>query len=142
MHFIGIGGIGMSGIAEILINLGYEVSGSDLRESEQTRRLAMLGARIFIGHYPSNIEDYNVVVSSSAISPSNPEIIEARKRRIPIIHRAEMLAELVRLKHGIGVAGTHGKTTTSSLLACLLYHGGINPTAIVGGKELNFGSNA
>jgi len=142
MHFIGIGGIGMSGIAEILINLGYEVSGSDLRESEQTRRLAMLGARIFIGHYPSNIEDYNVVVSSSAISPSNPEIIEARKRRIPIIHRAEMLAELVRLKHGIGVAGTHGKTTTSSLLACLLYHGGINPTAIVGGKVLNFGSNA
>jgi len=142
MHFIGIGGIGMSGIAEILINLGYAVSGSDLRESEQTRRLSMLGARIFIGHYPSNIEDYNVVVSSSAISPSNPEIIEARKRRIPIIHRAEMLAELVRLKHGIGVAGTHGKTTTSSLLACLLYHGGINPTAIVGGKVLNFGSNA
>ncbi len=142
MHFIGIGGIGMSGIAEILINLGYEVSGSDLRESEQTKRLAVLGARIFIGHFPSNIEDYNVVVTSSAIGSSNPEIIEARKRRIPIIHRAEMLAELVRLKHGIGVAGTHGKTTTSSLLACLLYHGGVNPTAVVGGKVLNFGSNA
>lgn len=142
MHFIGIGGIGMSGIAEILINLGYEVSGSDLRESEQTRRLAALGAKIFIGHYPSNIGNYSVVVSSSAISPSNPEIIEARKRKIPIIHRSEMLAELVRLKHGVGVAGTHGKTTTSSMLAYVLYHGGINPTSVIGGKVLNFGTNA
>ncbi len=142
MHFIGIGGIGMSGIAEILINLGYEVSGSDLRESEQTRRLAALGAKIYIGHYPSNIENYNVVVTSSAISPNNPEMIEARNRKIPIIHRSEMLAELVRLKHGIGVAGTHGKTTTSSMLAYVLYHGGINPTSVVGGKVLNFGTNA
>ena len=142
MHFIGIGGIGMSGIAEILINLGYEVSGSDLRESEQTRRLGSMGAKIFIGHYPSNIEDYHVVVTSSAIVPSNPELIEARKRKIPVIHRSEMLAELVRLKHGIGVAGTHGKTTTSSLLSYVLYHGGMNPTAVIGGKVLNFESNA
>jgi len=142
MHFIGIGGIGMSGIAEILINLGYEVSGSDLRESEQTKRLESLGATVFVGHGPSNIKDYNVVVTSTAIDQSNSELIEAKKRNIPIIHRSEMLAELVRLKHGIGVAGTHGKTTTSSMLAYLLYHGGINPTAVIGGKVLNFGSNA
>ncbi len=142
MHFIGIGGIGMSGIAELLLNMGYEVSGSDLRESEQTRRLAELGAEIFIGHYPSNIKDYNVVVTSSAIEKTNPEIIEARKRRIPIIHRSEMLAEIVRLKHGIGVAGTHGKTTTSSLLAYVLDKGGMNPAAAIGGKVFDFGSNA
>ncbi len=132
----------MSGIAEILINLGYEVSGSDLRESERTDRLKALGAEIFTGHFPSNIKDYNVVVTSSAIDPTNPEIIEARKRNIPIIHRAEMLAELVRLKHGIGVAGTHGKTTTSSMLASVLSDGAMNPTAIIGGKVLNFDSNA
>lgn len=132
----------MSGIAEILVNMGYEVSGSDLRESEQTRHLQNIGVRIFLGHYPSNIYDYNVIVTSSAISNSNPEIIEAKKRMIPIIHRSEMLAELVRLKHGIGVAGTHGKTTTSSMLAYVLFHGGINPTAVIGGKVLNFGSNA
>ena len=142
MHFVGIGGIGMSGIAEILINMGYDVSGSDLRESEQTRHLEEMGARIFIGHYPSNIYDYNVVVTSSAINNSNPEIIEAKNRMIPIIHRSEMLAELMRLKHGIGVSGTHGKTTTSSMLAYTLFHGGVNPTAVIGGKVLNFGSNA
>ncbi len=142
MHFIGIGGIGMSGIAEILINLGYEVSGSDLRASEQTRRLEQLGAAIYTGHAPSNIRDYHVVVTSSAIDFSNPEIIEAKKRRIPIIHRSEMLAELVRLKHGIGIAGTHGKTTTSSMLASVLSDSGMNPTAIIGGKVFNFGSNA
>lgn len=142
LHFIGIGGIGMSGIAEILINLGYEVSGSDLSESEQTRRLREMGATVYQGHFPSNIEDYHVVVTSTAIDPTNPELIEARKRNIPIIHRSEMLAELVRLKHGIGVAGTHGKTTTSSMLAYLLDHGKINPTAVIGGKVLNFGSNA
>ncbi len=142
MHFIGIGGIGMSGIAEILINLGYEVSGSDLKSSEQTRRLESLGAKIYQGHFPSNISDYHVVVTSSAIDPNNPEIIEARKRRIPIIHRSEMLAELVRLKHGIGIAGTHGKTTTSSMLATVLSDAGMNPTAIIGGKVFNFGSNA
>ncbi len=142
MHFIGIGGIGMSGIAEILINLGYDVSGSDLRESEQTKRLQSLGATIYHGHYPSNIQDYHVVVSSTAIDSSNPEIIEARKRKIPIIHRSEMLAELVRLKHGIGVAGTHGKTTTSSVLSYVLWAGGINPTSIIGGKVFDFESNA
>jgi len=142
MHFIGIGGIGMSGIAEILINLGYEVSGSDLKSSEQTKRLESLGAKVFLGHFPSNITDYHVVVTSSAIDLSNPEIIEAKKRNIPIIHRSEMLAELVRLKHGIGVAGTHGKTTTSSMLASVLSDGGMNPTAVIGGKVFNFGSNA
>jgi UDP-N-acetylmuramate--alanine ligase len=142
MHFIGIGGIGMSGIAEILVNLGYEVSGSDLKASEQTKRLESLGVTVYMGHFPSNIQDYHVVVTSSAIDLTNPEIIEARKRKIPIIHRSEMLAELVRLKHGIGIAGTHGKTTTSSLLASVLFDAGINPTAIIGGKVLNFGSNA
>ncbi|HOP63764.1 MAG TPA: UDP-N-acetylmuramate--L-alanine ligase [Spirochaetota bacterium] len=142
MHFIGIGGIGMSGIAEILINLGYEVSGSDLKPSDQTKRLESLGAKVCIGHFPSNIRDYNVVITSSAIDLSNPEIIEAKKRKIPIIHRSEMLAELVRLKHGIGVAGTHGKTTTSSMLASVLSDGGLNPTAIIGGKVFNFESNA
>ena len=142
MHFIGIGGVGMSGIAEILINMGYSVSGSDLRESENTKRLSSKGAKIFIGHFPSNIEDYNVVVTSTAVDPNNPEVVEARKRKIPVIHRSEMLAELVRLKHGIGVAGTHGKTTTSSMLAYVLYHGALNPTSVIGGKVLNFGSNA
>ncbi|MBN1498265.1 MAG: UDP-N-acetylmuramate--L-alanine ligase [Spirochaetes bacterium] len=142
MHFIGIGGIGMSGIAEILINLGYEVSGSDLVESDQTRRLASMGARIFIGHSAANVGDYHVVVTSSAINPVNPELIEARKRRIPVIHRSEMLAELVRMKHGIGVAGTHGKTTITSMLSYVLFHGGMNPTAVVGGKVLNFNTNA
>ena len=132
----------MSGIAEILINLGYEVSGSDLVESDQTRRLASLGAAVVIGHYPSNIKDYHVVVTSSAIKPDNPELIEARNRRIPVIHRAEMLAELVRMKYGIGVAGTHGKTTITSMLSFVLYHGGIKPTAVVGGKVLNFNTNA
>ncbi|MBN2158279.1 MAG: UDP-N-acetylmuramate--L-alanine ligase [Spirochaetes bacterium] len=142
MHFIGIGGIGMSGIAEILINLGYEVSGSDLVESDQTRRLGSLGAKIFIGHRSSNITDCHVVVTSSAIAGSNPELVEARKRGIPVIHRSEMLAELIRMKHGIGVAGTHGKTTITSMLSYVLYHGGINPTAVVGGKVLNFNTNA
>ncbi|MFC1669563.1 UDP-N-acetylmuramate--L-alanine ligase [Spirochaetota bacterium] len=142
MHFIGIGGIGMSGIAEILINLGYDVSGSDLTKSEQTLHLESKGAKVFIGHKPANIDDYCVVVTSSAIDPGNPEINEARKRKIPIIHRSEMLAELVRLKHGIGVAGTHGKTTISSILSYVLYKGELNPTAVIGGKVLNFESNA
>ena len=143
MHFIGIGGAGMCGIAEILINLGYQVSGSDLKESDVTRRLASLGAKIFIGHFPSNVEDCNVVITSTAVNLiNNPEVVEARSRRIPVIHRSEMLAELVRLKHGIGVAGTHGKTTTSSMLAHLLWSCGMNPTSVIGGKVLNFGTNA
>ena len=118
MHFIGIGGIGMSGIAEILINLGYEVSGSDLRKSEQTERLGKLGAKVFIGHAASNIGDYHVVVTSSAINPANPELLEARARKIPVIHRSEMLAELVRLKHGIGVRGPTSTTTSSPPRTC------------------------
>jgi UDP-N-acetylmuramate--alanine ligase len=143
MHFIGIGGAGMCGIAEILINLGYEVSGSDLKESDTTRRLASMGAKIFIGHFPSNIGDYHVVITSTAINMiANPEVIEAHNRKIPVIHRSEMLAELVRLKHGIGIAGTHGKTTTSSMMAHLLWNCGMNPTTVIGGKVLNFGSNA
>ncbi|OHD65523.1 MAG: UDP-N-acetylmuramate--L-alanine ligase [Spirochaetes bacterium RBG_13_51_14] len=142
MHFIGIGGIGMSGIAEILINMGYDVSGSDLTESVQTRRLVSLGAKVFIGHRLSNIGDHHVVITSSAISPGNPELIEARKRGIPVIHRSEMLAELVRMKYGIGVAGTHGKTTITSMLSYVLYHGGMHPTAVVGGTVLNFNTNA
>ncbi|MDA3899827.1 MAG: Mur ligase domain-containing protein, partial [Spirochaetes bacterium] len=142
MHFIGIGGVGMSGIAEILINLGYTVTGSDLRESDITRHLEEVGAKVFVGHYASNVTDQNVVITSTAIDPLNPEIIEARKRSIPLIHRSEMLAELVRLKHGIGVAGTHGKTTTSSMLSSVLWSCKIKPTSIIGGKVLNFGSNA
>jgi UDP-N-acetylmuramate--alanine ligase len=142
MHFIGIGGVGMSGIAEILINLGYEVSGSDLKKSVITEKLRSKGAKIYIGHSADNIKDYNVVVTSSAIDLNNPEIIESKKRKISIIHRSEMLAELVRLKHGIGVAGTHGKTTTSSILSWLLSFGDLNPTAVIGGEVLNFGSNA
>lgn len=142
MHFIGIGGVGMSGIAEILVNLGFEVSGSDLRESETTRRLQSQGVKIYVGHYASNIGDCNVVITSTAIDINNPEILEARSRKIPIIHRSAMLAELVRLKHGIGVAGTHGKTTTSSMLSSVLWSCGVNPTSIIGGKVLNFGSNA
>ncbi len=142
MHFIGIGGVGMSGIAEILVGLGFSVSGSDLRESDTTKRLRELGVAVYTGHSASNIADYNVVITSSAIDTTNPEIIEARRRNIPIIHRSEMLAELVRLKHGIGVAGTHGKTTTSSMLSSVLWSCGIKPTSIIGGKVLNFGSNA
>jgi UDP-N-acetylmuramate--alanine ligase len=142
MHFIGIGGVGMSGIAEILVGLGFKVSGSDLRESDTTRRLQSLGVTVYIGHSASNISNYNVIITSSAIDLSNPEIVEAKRRHIPIIHRSEMLAELVRLKHGIGVAGTHGKTTTSSMLSSVLWSCGVNPTSIVGGKVLNFGSNA
>ncbi len=132
----------MSGIAEILINLGYEVSGSDLAESDQTRRLVSLGASVFKGHAASNIKDYHVVVTSSAIKQDNPELIEARRKGITVIHRSEMLAGLVRMKYGIGIAGTHGKTTITSMLSYVLYHGGIKPTAVVGGKVLNFNTNA
>jgi UDP-N-acetylmuramate--alanine ligase len=142
IHFLGIGGAGMSAIAEVLISLGFKVSGSDIQESGTTKRLASLGAKIFIGHSPSNMGDYDVVVTSSAIGADNPELLEAKKKRIPVIHRSEMLAELVRQKQGIGVAGTHGKTTTSSLLSYVLHCGGLNPTAIIGGKVLNFDSNA
>ncbi len=142
IHFVGVGGIGMSGIAEVLLNLGYAVSGSDLKESDITRRLASLGGRIQRGHAAANVEDVDVVVISSAVRKDNPEVVEARRRKIPIIPRAEMLAELMRLKNGIAVAGSHGKTTTTSMAAHLLAHAGLDPTAVVGGKVNSFGSNA
>ena len=142
IHFVGIGGIGMSGIAEVLLNLGYPVSGSDLKESETTRRLASLGGRVRIGHAAENVADADVVVTSSAVRRGNPEVVEARARKIPVIPRAEMLAELMRLKHGIAIAGSHGKTTTTSMAAHLLAHAGLDPTAVVGGKVNAFGSNA
>jgi UDP-N-acetylmuramate--alanine ligase len=142
IHFVGIGGIGMSGIAEVLLNLGYRVSGSDLKESDITRRLAVLGGVVYRGHAPSNVTDVDVVVTSSAVRRENPEVVEARARKIPVIPRAEMLAELMRLKHGIAIAGSHGKTTTTSMAAHLLAHAGLDPTAVVGGKVNTFGSNA
>ncbi|HET7823903.1 MAG TPA: UDP-N-acetylmuramate--L-alanine ligase [Anaeromyxobacter sp.] len=142
IHFVGIGGIGMSGIAEVLLNLGYAVSGSDLKESDLTRRLASLGGRIAKGHAAENLADVDVVVTSSAVRKDNPEVVEARRRKVPVIARAEMLAELMRLKYGVAIAGTHGKTTTTSMAAHLLAHAGLDPTAVVGGKVNTFGSNA
>ena len=142
IHFVGIGGIGMSGIAEVLLNLGYPVTGSDLRRSETTARLESLGARCFVGHAEANVGAADVVVTSSAVRRDNPEVVEARRRAIPVIPRAEMLAELMRLKYGVAVAGSHGKTTTTSMIAHLLAAGGLDPTAVVGGKLNNLGSNA
>lgn len=142
VHFVGIGGIGMSGIAEILHNLNYEVTGSDIKESDTTRRLRSLGIKVFIGHDPENLGQPHVVVISSAVSPDNPEIIAARQRAIPVIPRAEMLAELGRLKYAILVAGAHGKTTTTSFLATILAEGGLDPTVVIGGKLKAIGSNA
>jgi UDP-N-acetylmuramate--alanine ligase len=142
IHLVGIGGIGMSGIAEVLLNLGYAVSGSDLKASETTRRLAGLGGRIALGHAAENLEAVDVVVISSAVRRDNPEVVEARARKIPVIARAEMLAELMRLKYGVAIAGSHGKTTTTSMAAHLLAHAGLDPTAVVGGKVNGFGSNA
>ena len=143
IHFVGIGGIGMSGIAELLLNLGYRVSGSDLRRSETTDRLASLGANIAFGHAAENVPaDGHVVVISSAVRPGNPEVLEAQRRKIPVIPRAEMLAELMRMKYGIAIAGTHGKTTTTSMVATVLASAGWDPTAVVGGKLNSLGSNA
>ena len=142
VHFIGIGGIGMSGIAEILLNLGMRVSGSDLRRGPITDRLAQLGATIYEGHQAENLGDATVVVTSSAVSPSNPEVQQARANKVPVIQRAEMLAELMRLKYGIAVAGMHGKTTTTSMVASVLTAGGLDPTVIVGGRVDALGSNA
>ncbi len=141
-HFIGIGGIGMSGIAEVLLSLGFQVSGSDLRRSSVTDRLAQLGAAIYEGHQGSNVEGATVVVTSSAVSATNPEVVEARARKIPVIQRAEMLAELMRLKYGIAIAGMHGKTTTTSMVAAVLAAGGLDPTVVVGGRVDALGSNA
>jgi UDP-N-acetylmuramate--alanine ligase len=142
VHFIGIGGIGMSGIAEILLNLRYPVSGSDLRRSAVTERLATLGATVFEGHAAANVVGASVVVVSSAVNERNPEVVEARARKIPVIQRAEMLAELMRLKYGIAVAGMHGKTTTTSMVASVLTAGGLDPTVVVGGRVDAMGSNA
>jgi UDP-N-acetylmuramate--alanine ligase len=141
-HFIGIGGIGMSGIAEILLNLEMRVSGSDLRRSPVTERLAALGATIYEGHEAANVAGATVVVTSSAVSKSNPEVVEAHARKIPVIPRAEMLAELMRLKYGIAIAGMHGKTTTTSMVAAVLAAGGLDPTVVVGGRVGALGSNA
>ena len=141
-HFIGIGGIGMSGIAEILLSLGMKVSGSDLRRGPVTDRLAQLGATIYQGHEAANVAGATVVVTSSAVSATNPEVLEAQARKIPVIQRAEMLAELMRLKYGIAIAGMHGKTTTTSMVASVLAAGGLDPTVVVGGRVDALGSNA
>ncbi|HLG95828.1 MAG TPA: UDP-N-acetylmuramate--L-alanine ligase [Bryobacteraceae bacterium] len=143
LHFIGIGGIGMSGIAEVLLNLGYEISGSDLKLSPTTDRLARQGARIFEGHAASNVGTAKAVVVSSAVDERNPEVLEARRVKIPVIPRGELLAELMRLKYGVAVAGSHGKTTTTSMIATVLNMGGLDPTVVVGGKTAAMGgSNA
>jgi len=143
VHFVGIGGIGMSGIAELLLNLGYRVSGSDLKESDITRRLASLGGSVVVGHSAENVAaDVDVVVTSSAVRKHNPEVVAAKDRGIPVIPRAEMLAELMRLKEGVAIAGSHGKTTTTSLIATVLAHAKLDPTAVVGGKLNALGSNA
>src|SRR5438445_10338901 len=142
IHFVGIGGIGMSGIAEVLLNLGYKISGSDLKRSLVTNRLATLGASVFEGHSAENVGGADVVVTSSAINEGNPEVEEARRLHVPVIQRAEMLAELMRLKYGIAVAGMHGKTTTTSMIAAVLAAGGLDPTVVVGGRVDAMESNA
>ena len=141
IYFVGIGGVGMSGIAEVLLNLGYKVSGSDMHLTETTERLQKLGATIFQGHSKRHISDADVVVTSSAVKPTNPEVTEARTRAIPVIPRAEMLAELMRLKYGIAVAGAHGKTTATSLVGMILDRGGIRPTVVIGGKLNTINTN-
>jgi UDP-N-acetylmuramate--alanine ligase len=142
IHFVGIGGIGMSGIAEVLLNFGYKISGSDLKNSPVTQRLAGLGASVFEGHAAENVTGAEVVVTSSAVAQNNPEVIEAHRLHIPVIPRAEMLAELMRLKYGIAIAGMHGKTTTTSMVAAVLAGGGLDPTVVVGGRVDALGSNA
>ncbi|MDO9528520.1 MAG: UDP-N-acetylmuramate--L-alanine ligase [Syntrophales bacterium] len=142
IHFVGIGGIGMSGIAEVLLNTGYTISGSDLNETELTKRLASLGTKISYGHRASNLEDADVVVTSTAIEKDNPEVLAAHQRHIPVIPRAEMLAELLKMKFSIAVSGSHGKTTTTSMIAMILTHGGLDPTMVIGGKLASIGSNA
>jgi len=142
IHFVGIGGSGMSGIAEVLLNLGYVVSGSDQKKSPVTERLAAQGARTFEGHAAAHVEGAHVVVISTAVRPTNPEVVEARRLGIPVIPRAEMLAELMRLKYGVAVAGSHGKTTTTSMVAMILDKGGLDPTVVVGGRLGVLGSGA
>jgi UDP-N-acetylmuramate--alanine ligase len=143
IHFVGIGGIGMSGIAEVLLNQGYSVSGSDLHDTEATARLRSLGARVFVGHQEENLAlNPTVVVASTAVKYSNPEVLEARRRQIPVIPRAEMLAELMRTKYGVAVAGSHGKTTTTSMIAHVLTAAGLDPTMVIGGRVRSLGTNA
>ena len=142
IHFVGIGGIGMSGIAEVLHNLGYEVTGSDRKESGTTSRLRNLGIKVYIGHSAEHVDDAHVLVISSAVSPENPEVIEARKKSVPVIPRAEMLAELARLKYGVLVAGAHGKTTTTSLISAIFARAGLDPTIVIGGRLKATGANA
>jgi UDP-N-acetylmuramate--alanine ligase len=142
VHFVGIGGSGMSGIAEVLVTLGYQVSGSDLAANSATRRLAAMGAKVAVGHATENVQGADAVVISSAVTGNNPELVEARKRRIPVVPRALMLAELMRLKQGVAIAGTHGKTTTTSLVASVLAEGGLDPTFVIGGRLNAAGSNA
>jgi UDP-N-acetylmuramate--alanine ligase len=143
VHFVGIGGIGMSGIAEVLVNLGYVVTGSDLQDSEATRRLRALGSQVFVGHQEENLAaNPSVVVISTAVKYANPEVLEARRRHIPVIPRAEMLAELMRMKYGVAVAGSHGKTTTTSMVAAVLSSAGLDPTLVIGGRVHMFGTNA
>lgn len=142
IHFIGVGGSGMSGVAELLVKMGYAVSGSDLQQSETTERLASLGVRVFRGHAAEQVRDADVVVVSAAVRSANPEVLEATRRQIPIVPRAEMLAELMRRHSGIAVAGAHGKTTTTSMIALSLEHAGLDPTAVIGGRFGAFGSNA
>ncbi|HTK87951.1 MAG TPA: UDP-N-acetylmuramate--L-alanine ligase [Nitrospiraceae bacterium] len=142
IHLVGIGGSGMSGIAEVLLTLGYKVTGSDLSYSDTVRRLEELGGKIFIGHQDSNVGEAQVVVISSAVSPTNPEVVAARARPIPVIPRAEMLAELMRLKYGVAIAGAHGKTTTTSMVATVLAQAGLDPTIVIGGKVNALGSHA
>src|SRR5437773_8011841 len=142
IHFVGIGGAGMSGIAEVLVNLGYQVSGSDLAVNTATQRLSSLGVRLSFEHLPANVEGADALVVSTAVRPDNPEVIAARLRRIPVVPRVLMLAELMRLKQGVAIAGTHGKTTTTSLVASVLAEGGLDPTFVIGGRLTSAGANA
>ena len=142
IHFVGIGGSGMGGIAEVLLNLGYEVQGSDLRPNAVVRRLESLGVRVMLGHSAAHLEDVDVIVVSSAVPADNPEVVEAQRRRIPVVKRAEMLAELMRFRYGIAVAGTHGKTTTTSLVASVLAEAGLDPTFVIGGRLNSANTNA
>jgi UDP-N-acetylmuramate--alanine ligase len=142
IHFVGIGGSGMNGIAEVLLNLGFKVSGSDLADSAVTQRLQSLGATVYQGHSEKNLRDADAVVTSTAVKADNPEVVAARERRIPIVPRAVMLAELMRLRQGIAVAGTHGKTTTTSLVTSVLAKGGYDPTFVIGGRLNSSGANA
>ena len=142
IHFVGVGGSGMSGIAEVLCNLGYTISGSDLSDSATLKRLASLGIKTCVGHAPENVAGADAVVTSTAVHSDNPEVLKAREMRIPIVPRALMLAELMRLKQGIAIAGTHGKTTTTSLVASVLAEAGLDPTFVIGGRLNSAGANA